>query len=92
MSFMSFVKWYCSYESGSTTIRPEWISRAAVWPVSSLVHTFATIQDTLYRLNKPCDSQQQKKKKKKKKKRTCRVVEFALSIDHRVKLNESEER
>ena len=30
--------------------------------------------------------------KKKKKKRTCRIVDFAVSADHRVKLKESEKR
>ena len=33
-----------------------------------------------------------KKKKKKKKKRTCRIVDFAVPADHRVKLKESEKR
>ena len=33
-----------------------------------------------------------KKKKKEKKKRTCRIVDFAVPDDHRVKLEESEKR
>ena len=43
----------------------------------------------------PSYSQQKKKKKKKKKKkrkRTCRIVDFAVLADHRVKLKESEKR
>ena len=33
-----------------------------------------------------------KKKKKEKKKRTCRIVDFAVPADHRVKLKECEKR
>ena len=33
-----------------------------------------------------------KKKKKKRKKRTCRIVNFAVPADHRVKLKESKKR
>ena len=33
-----------------------------------------------------------KKKKKKKKKRTCRTVDFAFAADHRLILNQSEEK
>ena len=33
-----------------------------------------------------------KKKKRKEKKRTCRIVDFAVPTDHRVKLEESEKR
>ena len=40
----------------------------------------------LWQTTKPCESQQ------KKKKRTCRIVNFAVSADHRVKLKESENR
>ena len=35
---------------------------------------------------------QQKKKKRKKKKRTCRIVNFAILADHRVKLKESKRK
>ena len=34
----------------------------------------------------------QKKKKKKKKKRTCKIVDFAVLADHRIKLKESEKK
>ena len=40
---------------------------------------------------RPCDSQK-KKKKKKEKKRTCRIVNFAVPANYRVKLKESEKR
>ena len=33
-----------------------------------------------------------KKKKKKKKKRTCKIVEFAVPVDHRIKLKECEKK
>ena len=33
-----------------------------------------------------------KKKKKKKKKRTCKIVDFAVPADHRIKLKESEKK
>ena len=33
-----------------------------------------------------------KKKKKKKEKRSCRTVDFAVLVDHRVKLKENEKR
>ena len=33
-----------------------------------------------------------KKKKKKKKKRTCRIVDFAVPADHRLKLKEGKKR
>ena len=33
-----------------------------------------------------------KKKKEKKKKRTCKIVDFAVSADHRIKLNECEKK
>ena len=33
-----------------------------------------------------------KKKKNRKKKRTCRIVDFAVSADHRIKLKESEKK
>ena len=33
-----------------------------------------------------------KKKEKRKKKRTCQIVNFAVSVDHRVKLKESEKK
>ena len=32
------------------------------------------------------------KKKKKKKKRICKIVDFAVPADHRIKLNESEKK
>ena len=32
------------------------------------------------------------KKEKKEKKRTCQIVDFSISADHRVKLKESEKR
>ena len=35
-------------------------------------------------------TKKKKKKKKGKKKRTCRIVDFAVPADHRVKLKESE--
>ena len=45
-------------------------------------------------MTRPSDSQQKKKKKKKKEKekekRTCRIVDFAVPADHRVKLKENE--
>ena len=34
----------------------------------------------------------QKKKKKKKEKRTCKIVDFAVPADHRIKLKESEKK
>ena len=43
-------------------------------------------------MTRPSESQQKKKKKKRKKKRTCRIVDFAVSPDHRIKLNESEKK
>ena len=33
-----------------------------------------------------------KKKKKRKKKKTCRIVDLAVPVDHRVKLKESEKK
>ena len=33
-----------------------------------------------------------KKKKKEKKKRTCKIVDFAVPADHRMKLKESEKK
>ena len=33
-----------------------------------------------------------KKRRKKKKKKTCRLVDFAVPADHRVKIKESEKR
>ena len=33
-----------------------------------------------------------KKKKKRKKKRTCRIVDFVIAADHRVKLKDSKKR
>ena len=33
-----------------------------------------------------------KKKKEKKKKRTCKILDFALPADHRIKLKESEKK
>ena len=43
---------------------------------------------------RPSDSQKKKKKKKKKKekKRTCRIMDFAVPVDHKVKVKESEKR
>ena len=41
---------------------------------------------------KPNNNQQKKEKKKKKKKRTCRILDFAVLVDHRIKLKESERR
>ena len=38
------------------------------------------------------NQQKKKKKKKKKRKKTCRIVNFAVPADHRVKLKESEKR
>ena len=35
---------------------------------------------------------QQKKKKEKKKKRTCKIVDFAVPADHRIKLKECEKK
>ena len=35
-------------------------------------------------------NEKKKKKKRKKKKRNCKIVDFALSADHRIKLNECE--
>ena len=40
---------------------------------------------------RPYNNQQQKKRKKKRK-RTCKVVDFAVPADHRVKLKESEKK
>ena len=39
----------------------------------------------------PGDSQQQQKKKKEKKKRTCRIADFDILVDFRVKIKEKEE-
>ena len=33
-----------------------------------------------------------KKKKKRKKKRICKIVDFAVSVDHRIKLKECEKK
>ena len=57
----------------------------------------------LGKTTRPRDSQKKKKKKRKKerkkkekkkrkKKRTCRIVDFVVPADHRVKLKESEKR
>ena len=36
--------------------------------------------------------QQQQKKKKKKKKRICKIVDFVVLVDHRIKLKECEKK
>ncbi len=43
---------------------------------------------------RPYDNQQKKKKKKKKKKRkrNCKIVDFAVPADHRIKLKECEKK
>ena len=43
---------------------------------------------------RPYNNQQQKKKKKKKekKKKICKIVDFVISADHRIKLKECEKR
>ena len=38
------------------------------------------------------NQQKKKKKKKKKKKRTCKIVDFAVPADHRIKLKECEKK
>ena len=47
---------------------------------------------------RPYNNQKKKKKKKKKKKRkkkikrTCKIVDFAVPVDHRIKLKECEKK
>ena len=38
------------------------------------------------------NKKKKKKKKKKKRKRTCKIVDFAVLADHRIKLKESEKK
>ena len=47
----------------------------------------------LIQTTRPSNNQQKKKKKeKKRKKRTCKIVDFAVPANHRVKLKESEKK
>ena len=41
---------------------------------------------------RPHDNQKKKKKKKKDKKRTCKIVDFTVPADHRIKLKECEKK
>ena len=43
----------------------------------------------LSQATRPCNNQQQKTKKKQS---TCRIVDFTVTADHRVKLKESEKK
>ena len=52
-----------------------------------LWHT--NISPNLAQKTRPYNNQQQKKKKKKK---ICKIVDFAVPADHRIKLKESEKR
>ena len=41
---------------------------------------------------RPYNNQQKKKKKRKKKKKICKIVDFAVPADHRIKLKECEKK
>ena len=58
-----------------------------------LWHTNGSLN--LGQTTRPYNNQQKKKKKKKKKKkrkRNCKIVDFAISADHWIKLKESEKK
>ena len=51
--------------------------------------------DNLVQKTRPYNNQRKKKKKKekkKRKKRTCKIVDFAVPADHRIKLRECEKK
>ena len=54
-----------------------------------LWHTHAS--PNLGQKSRPNNNQQQKKKKKEKK-RTCKIVDFAVPADHKIKLKECEKK
>ena len=55
--------------------------------------THKFLLDIVIRMTWPRDSQQQKKKENdQQQKKTCRIVNFDVPADHRVKLKESEKR
>ena len=53
-------------------------------------HLISAKRPDLVIINKK--KKKKKKKKKRKKKRTCRIVDFSNSANHRVKLKESEKK
>ena len=73
------------------TIRRKWYMHnpAATQTTMALWHTNES--PNLGQKTRPCRSQK-KKKKKGKKKRTCKIVDFAVPADHRIKLKASEKK
>ena len=62
--------------------------------LTSLEFSDTNGSSNLGQTSRPSDSQQKKKKEEKKNetKRTCRIVDFAVPADHRVKLKERGKR
>ena len=60
----------------------EWEAKDSLWFKIETDHLISTRRPDLVIINE----------KKKKKKRTCRIVDFAVPVDHWVKLKESEKR
>ena len=57
-----------------------------------LLWDFDIHTDHLISARRPDLINNQQKRKKKKKKRTCKIVDFAVSADHRIKLKECEKK